>query len=173
MIVGIDPGISGAVAIIDVAPRPYRVRLCCDLPLELIGETREIDVAKLAGWVQEFNPVFGVIERAFAMPSIVDKKTKKRRDPGSASAFNYGAAYGECRAVLKGLGIPFQRVMPGQWKAGFGIAKDKDIARALAAELFPHDARLFDLAKSEHRAEAALIALFGAKKFRLDLFSKK
>lgn len=168
-ILGLDPGLRGAVAIIDIAPRPSRVRLCCDLPLMQTNDTKEIDVVTLGRWILQEEPERAFLERAISMPNTRDGKFKGAK-PGSVASFNYGTAFGEARACLKGLLIPYRQVMPGVWKKHFGISKEKEIAVELACHFFPHDARLFT---SDHRAEAALIALYGAQKDHFEKIGQK
>jgi len=56
-----------------------------------------------------------------------------------------------------------QLVRPQVWKGKFGLRQDKGHSRVIAARRFPSYAREFCARKDEGKAEAALIALFGAE----------
>jgi hypothetical protein len=82
-----------------------------------------------------------------------------------SSTFKYGVAYGALRTVVALCNIPYRLVTPGKWKNHFGLDSDKEKSRALAIQFWPgcgHFAR-----KKDHgRAEAALIARYGAEMVR-------
>jgi crossover junction endodeoxyribonuclease RuvC len=65
--------------------------------------------------------------------------------------------------VLAALQVPYQLVTPNEWKRSFRLGPSKAEARIAAARLFPGSARYFARVRDEGRAEAALIALFGAQ----------
>jgi crossover junction endodeoxyribonuclease RuvC len=71
-------------------------------------------------------------------------------------------AYGLVRGVLAALGVPVSLVTPNEWKRAFRLGPDKNEARLIAARLFPASAGRFARASDDGRAEAALLALFGA-----------
>jgi crossover junction endodeoxyribonuclease RuvC len=54
-------------------------------------------------------------------------------------------------------------VTPAKWKKHFGLNRDKGVSRSKATERFPEYANLFSRVKDDGRAEAALIALYGAE----------
>ncbi len=145
IIMGIDPGISGAIAFYytDVS----RVAVA-DVPV--IG--KEINTAVLAQMVRTNQPDFAVIEEVHAMPK-----------QGVTSVFNFGRSYGDVRGVVCALGVRLYFVTPQKWKKHFGLSADKEQSRLRALRMFPANAESFKLKKHEGRAEAALIALYGAE----------
>ena len=65
--------------------------------------------------------------------------------------------------VLAALAIPCTLVTPGVWKRHHGlIGGDKSESRAKAIALWPGHADLFKRRKDDGRAEAALVAVYGA-----------
>ena len=66
------------------------------------------------------------------------------------------------RGVVASLAIPTHMVTPGRWKKHFRLDADKEKARALAIRLWPSSEH-FERKKDHGRAEAALIARFGAE----------
>ena len=145
-IVGIDPGKTGAIALF--YPETSSRVAVHDLPLA----DGEISAPLLADLIRGYAPSLAIIERVSAMPG-----------QGVVSMFNFGRAYGDVRGVVGALGIPLHFVTPQKWKKHFRLSSDKEQARALALRLFPACADHFKLKKHHGRAEAALIAKFGAE----------
>lgn len=149
-VVGIDPGSSGAIALID--KNSGRVSVW-DMPTKVIGTTRKrsvVDDAALALLLYREIPqvVTVAVERVNSMPR-----------EGVASAFSFGRAYGVALGVVRGLGMPMVEVEPQAWKKFHGlIKKDKEASRALAIERYPCAARGLSRKKDHGRAEALLIA---------------
>jgi len=146
IIMGVDPGISGAVAFY-FPMVPGRIAVD-DVPVA----GGEINVAELARLIRIHRPTLAVIERVSAMPG-----------QGVASMFNFGRSYGDVRGVIGALDVPLHFVTPQKWKKHFGLSSDKDQSRLRAIRLFPAAAESFKLKKHDGRAEAALIALYGAE----------
>jgi hypothetical protein len=141
-ILGIDPGITGGIAFL----YPNSVT-AFDIPTA----GGEVDVDELVRVVRANQVEFAVIERANAMPK-----------QGASSTFKYGVAYGALRTVVALCNIPYRLVTPGKWKAHFHLDADKEKSRALAIQLWP-GCGYFALKKHHGRAEAALIARYGAE----------
>ena len=70
---------------------------------------------------------------------------------------------GAIKGVLATLEIPFTPVSPSKWKKHFNLGKDKNESRAAATRLFPTLAFEFARKRDDGRAEAILIATWGAK----------
>ncbi len=150
MILGIDPGASGAVAWLTDAGFLIEVR---DLPhIPKHGMCPSI----LAGWLQEPDrrPVHAFVEKVASRPG-----------QGVVSVFTFGRSVGLIEGVLGALEIPVTMVTPQRWKAGVGLPadkrSDKGASRARAAQLWPGLAGTFSRAKDDGRAESALIGLYG------------
>lgn len=126
-----------------------------DMPTALVkvGKTqrRQISEIWLADLVREYGPDCAWIERVHALPK-----------QGVTSSFSFGMAYGMVRGVLAAFGIPISLVTPQEWKRSFRLGPDKNEARLIAARMFPANAQTFARAKDDGRAEASLLALFGA-----------
>jgi hypothetical protein len=76
--------------------------------------------------------------------------------------FRYGVAYGMLRTVCTLGRIPYHLVTPGKWKNHFKLDRDKEKSRALAIQYWP-GCGFFERKKDHGRAEAALIARYGAE----------
>jgi crossover junction endodeoxyribonuclease RuvC len=68
------------------------------------------------------------------------------------------------RGVIAAAGIPLHLVSPAKWKRAYGLDADKEKSRALALRLWPARADLFGRKRDHGRAEAALIARYGAER---------
>jgi hypothetical protein len=143
---GVDPGISGAVAFyFPIAPDRVAVE---DLPVV----DGFIDAANFALRLEQLRPDVAIIERVGAMPK-----------QGVSSTFKFGASYGAIGGVIAALKIPTHFVSPTKWKKHFALGSDKEESRSLAIRLFPACAAQFALKRHHNRAEAALLALFAAR----------
>jgi hypothetical protein len=142
-ILGIDPGITGGLAFLF----PTGELEVGDIPV-VAGE---VDVDTLVRQVRAFSPALAVIERANAMPK-----------QGVSSTFKYGVAYGALRTVVALCNIPYHLVTPAKWKSHFRLDADKEQSRALAIQFWP-GCGYFSRKKDHGRAEAALIARYGAE----------
>lgn len=146
IIIGIDPGKSGALAALSTNGHLIEV---FDMPV--VGTT--ISGALLNEWVHEWvNPPIGpsvvaVIEDVHAMPK-----------QGVSTTFAFGRALGLVEGVIQGNGIPLHYVSPARWKRDLRLGRDKGVSRQRAVELWPDKAGLFARVKDDGRAEAALIA---------------
>jgi crossover junction endodeoxyribonuclease RuvC len=85
---------------------------------------------------------------------------------GVSGVFAFGKAYGIILGVIAGHSIPLTLVPPVRWKRQMGVTKSKDGCRARASQLLPAAAHQWPLRKHDGRAEAALIALYGARQLQ-------
>jgi crossover junction endodeoxyribonuclease RuvC len=98
-----------------------------------------------------------VIERAQAMPK-----------QGASSGFKYGRATGAIETVITCCEIPMTIIEPSMWKRFHHLpGKDKETARQRALQLFPTAHAWLARKKDHGRAEAALVALYGAHQLAL------
>jgi hypothetical protein len=77
--------------------------------------------------------------------------------------FGYGESFGLVRGVLAARAVPYTLVTPVTSKRSLQVPKAKDGARARASQLLPASAHLWPLKHHHGRAEAALLALYGAR----------
>ncbi len=164
-IIGIDPGVSGAIGLITADARFVDVH---DIPTMLANKTgnkQQVNVAELVRILRSMlleNPdVRCIMERVTAMPSAPGANGE-RRGMGAASAFSFGKGVGHIEGVLAALGIPVEFVTPQQWKKALNLPSDKEVARAMAQSIYPNA----PLGRKKHagRAEALLIARWYANR---------
>jgi hypothetical protein len=153
-IAGIDPGKTGALAFY-FPDAPDRVAVF-DMPI-VAGE---IDGAQLADHLKRFSPDAVVVESIHFMP-------KSSR----ASAFAMGEGFGAIKGVIAALAIPVFYARTTVWKKHFRLpigqamseTEKHEESRKLALQVFPHSASHFSKKKDHGRAEAALLARYGAE----------
>ena len=158
MIAGIDPGLTGAVCLVDPSnPTTCRVY---DLPIHVLTRSgkkkRELDIAGLIGILTSHRLDHVFLEQVGAMPG-----------QGVSSVFAFGKTYGVILGVIAAHTIPLTLVAPAVWKRALAVPKAKDGARARASQLLPGAAAQWRLKKHDGRAEAALLALYGARQINV------
>jgi Holliday junction resolvasome RuvABC endonuclease subunit len=145
-IMGIDPGISGAVAFYFPAT-PSHVS-ADDVPVA--GD--QIAGGVLFDLIKKWQPDIAIIEHVNAMPG-----------QGVSSTFKFGRSFGTVIGVVQASNVQLHFVTPTKWKKHFNLPSDKDRARELALRMFPNSTQHFTRKKDHGRAEAALIALYAAQ----------
>jgi crossover junction endodeoxyribonuclease RuvC len=152
--VGVDPGITGGLAVVKLMESGPRLIDVGDIPTVGTGAKQRLDAIALQELLLRFGPHVAFIERAGSMPR-----------QGIASAFRYGRAVGAIESVIAANGIPMELIEPSVWKRALHLpGKDKEAARQLALQLFPDKHPLLARKKDHGRAEAALIALVGLRR---------
>lgn len=144
-ILGVDPGLSGACAFF-FPSEPHLISVY-DMPIA----GGEIDAVTLAQRIEQLRPDMCILERASTRPG-----------QGISSSGKFMQSYGTIRGVIAALRVPLHIVTPSTWKGYFKLGKDKDRSRARALELWPASQH-FGRVKDHNRAEAALLARYGAE----------
>lgn len=143
--IGIDPGLTGAIAFIRGDESSVY-----DLPIIRSNSLAWIDGGQLQSLIINERGGYNataMVEQVSAMPQ-----------QGVTSSFHFGVGFGSILGVLQALSIPIEFVRPTQWKKALGLNADKKAALHKARLLYP-DADLH-LAKHDGRAEALLIARY-------------
>ena len=140
-ILGIDPGVKGAIALLDTDNNSVATWPMPDTTRELHDLIAGLPIVKICA-----------LEKPF-YPQMI----------GTANAGKIGEAYGIIKGALAWRDIPFREVRPKDWKAALNIPAEKGRARNRASEFYPDNADQWSLAKQDGRAEAALIAWYGLK----------
>lgn len=149
-ILGIDPGLCGALAIYDVDGSLDVV----DMPtLQL--KKRVVDEYALARIIDDWST---------RVREVWLEQVGVRPGEGAVGAFSFGRGYGVLRGICAACFLPIVDVTPATWKGALRVSSDKDAARARASALFPRHSQLWPLKRDHGRAEAALIALYGSQK---------
>ena len=152
IIVGIDPGRKGAVAILYSTPTSWNISA-----YEMPYVARDIDVPRLCGllngWLDEMEVW---IERVHSMPG-----------QGVASTFAFGVGFGVILGVIQAMELPMHLVAPQTWKAE--ILRDTDKSKEAAIEHVMQTYPGVDLLQGRRKphdgmADAICIAEYGLRK---------
>ena len=150
-VIGVDPGASGAIALV-VDGVLHQV---VDMPTVTVtrnaAQKRQVSPAGVADIIRSMKPDVAIVEKVGAMPG-----------QGVSSMFSFGRSVGIIEGALAALQVPATFITPQAWQKAVGAAKGKDGSRQRVMELFPKDSHLFARVKDDGRADAVLIALAGA-----------
>lgn len=148
IIAGIDPGLTGAIAFLGTDATVY------DMPRNMDG----IDGAEVYHLLTIWQPAEVYVEHTHTM------------DKGARANFVQGDTRGSIRTAVHISRIPLIWVPPRKWQTEFGLfgggfteAERKLRSRQRAIELYPAMADQLGRVKDHNRAEALLVATFGAR----------
>ncbi len=151
-ILGIDPGLSGAIAILE----NKKVISLFDMPVMAEGKKnkKQLNSAQLVNIIKdntvEKDEVAVVVEQVNAMPG-----------QGVTSMFNFGQTFGAIKGVCAALKLPIFFVRPSKWKKYFElINSSKDSSRTKAIEMYPSLSSQLAKKKDVNKSDAILIARF-------------
>ena len=159
--IGIDPGLTGALAVLDSETKEINF---VDTPVLEIRVGKKVKhqqdayaISSLLRAICSGKDVMVTIEKVQAMPGSDGKGG--RQAMGATSAFNFGLGFGMWLGILAALEIPHQQVHPATWKAVMmaGCTKEKDASRVKAMQLYPKTAKDLTRKKDHGRADALLM----------------
>lgn len=152
IIIGIDPGLSGGIAVLD----NNKVLDLFDMPVMADGKKnkKQLNSALLAKLIKESTSNTSesavIVEQVNAMPG-----------QGVTSMFNFGQTFGAIKGICATLELPIFFVRPSKWKKHFElINSSKDASRTKAIEMYPHLAEKLSKKKDVNKSDAILIARF-------------
>ena len=152
-IIGIDPGLTGAIAILE----DKKVINLLDMPVMAEGKKnkRQLNSAQLVNIIKENTlkkeeEIVVVVEQVNAMPG-----------QGVTSMFNFGQTFGAIKGVCAALELPIYFVRPSKWKKYFElINSSKDSSRTKTIEMYPTLSNQLSKKKDVNKSDAILIARF-------------
>ena len=153
-IIGIDPGISGAICFISDG----KIIDVIEMPTMSEGKKNK----KQVNGNQLFNEIKShlsttdqeeacvVVEHVTAMPG-----------QGVTSMFNFGQSFGVIKGICSAMQLPIHFVRPTKWKKYFNLINaSKDASRSRAIEIFPKISEKLKRKKDSNKADAILIASY-------------
>lgn len=161
-VVGIDPGLSGAIAALAL---PKLSLVVFDIP------TFSVQVGKKTRQRCDMRSTWLKIQGlAGGEPNLVVLEDIGGGRPMQQGATAFGIIAGALEMACVAASLPLHKEEPAVWKKALKLkahkdrAARKDEARQLASRLFPAYAHLWALKSKDGRAEAALLAWYGATK---------
>ena len=148
--IGVDPGMTGAVAAIDE-----------------FGSTFVEDFATMEalGLFQELTGYFKTLYHDNAGKRAIAWVEKVGSMPGQgvSTTFKFGKAAGRVIGWLEALEFAYEEITPGKWQklvfdSGQVIEDRKEASLVMARKLFPKNIRDLKRKKDHNRADALLIA---------------
>jgi crossover junction endodeoxyribonuclease RuvC len=159
IIIGIDPGLQGALAAYDTFLEKFI--WLEDLPTLANGVSGKKMINGHAfrltlKTIKDENPesiVECVMEQVGTMPG-----------QGISSAFNFGRGFGIIEGCIAAMMMPLHLVRPAIWKKAMGYTSDKEVIRADMIRHYPEYAEMLKRKMDADRAEAMAIALYYRKR---------
>ena len=154
LIIGIDPGISGALCFFEDG----QVKEIIDMPVMADGKKNKRQVNgpqtynEISSRINKFSKkdITVVIEQVSAMPG-----------QGVTSMFNFGQSFGVLKGICSAMQLSMFFIRPVKWKKYFGLIKtEKDASRTKVIEIFPYISSELSRKKDSNKADAVLIASF-------------
>jgi crossover junction endodeoxyribonuclease RuvC len=153
-VLGIDPGASGAIAILDEAGDLLEI---VDMPSTSEANGRSATNAPLLA---------SILARTHARIAFCEFVGARPTD-AKVAAFAFGRARGVIEGCAGALGLPIVFLTPPTWKRVADIppgVENKDLARTRAIARWPGRADLFARKMDVDRAEACLIGWAGLRR---------
>ena len=162
LIIGIDPGITGAICffengkIIDVIEMPSMA--------EGKKNKRQVNSAQI---VYEINKKIKNLKKENI--KIIIEQVSAMPGQGVTSMFNFGQSFGVLKGICSALELPMYFVRPAKWKKYFNlINSSKDASRTKAIEVFPYFSSQLSKKKDSNKADAILISSFFYETYKLE-----
>ncbi|MBA1339544.1 MAG: crossover junction endodeoxyribonuclease RuvC [Pelagibacterales bacterium] len=151
-IIGIDPGLSGAIAVLE----DNKIKEIFDMPVMADGKKnkRQLNSAHLVKLIKDnikdIDETVMVVEQVNAMPG-----------QGVTSMFNFGQTFGAIKGICAAIGLPIYFVRPAKWKKHFELINaSKDASRTKAIEMYPNFSEKLSKKKDVNKSDAILIARY-------------
>ena len=152
MIFGIDPGVSGAISILE----DKKIIEVYDMPTMIDGKKnkKQVNGSQVANIFKEkIDPkreISVVVEHVNAMPG-----------QGVTSMFNFGQSFGVIKGICSALSLPIHFIRPTKWKKHFNLINtNKDASRTKVIEIYPEISSKLSRKKDSNKADAILIARY-------------
>ena len=153
-IIGIDPGISGAVCFF----KDGKIIDVIDMPSMSEGKKNK----KQVNGNQLFNEInFRLNEISKDETCVVVEHVTAMPGQGVTSMFNFGQSFGVIKGICSAMQLPIHFVRPTKWKKYFNlINSSKDASRSRAIEIFPKVSEKLKRKKDINKADAILISSY-------------
>jgi crossover junction endodeoxyribonuclease RuvC len=154
-VLGIDPGITGALAVVD----EEQVLFVDDLPLHHLKHGKAVKAELDLGGLRE-------LLTGYDYDTVFIEQVAARPGQGVTSMFRFGLVIGQIIGLVVGLGRPYSLVSPQRWQRKVGCGPTPDEARRRAGQLYPDVVQYLTRKRDAGRADAILIARSGLMTLR-------
>ena len=181
-VLGIDPGQKGGIVLYNSVtkevegawPMPvHKIRIKKSGTKQGFVERKEIDLPGIEEVFQraaEADTDLVVLEKVKQRPTMFHKNAKGETVTSAQTGLlELGVAWGIPRAMIQAFRLRYEGPPPSTWKRDIRAPADKDLAVTRADELLPKFQKLWRGPRGANLdgvAEAALLALWGAEKWK-------
>jgi crossover junction endodeoxyribonuclease RuvC len=153
-IIGIDPGISGAICFFEEG----KIVDVIEMPVMAEGKKNK----KQVNGNQLFNEIKSrLFEINDENISVVVEHVTAMPGQGVTSMFNFGQSFGVIKGICSAMQLPIYFVRPTKWKKYFNLINtSKDASRSRAIEIYPKFSEKLKRKKDSNKADAILIASY-------------
>ena len=154
LIIGIDPGISGAICFFENG----QVKEIINMPIMADGKKNKRQI----NGPQTYNEI---LKRINNYPkkdiTVVIEQVSAMPGQGVTSMFNFGQSFGVIKGICSAMQLSTFFIRPAKWKKYFGLIKtEKEASRTKVIEIFPYISSELSRKKDSNKADAVLIASF-------------
>ena len=162
LIIGIDPGISGAICFLEDG----KILDVVEMPTMTEGKKNK----KQVNGSQIFNEIFERIKKIDKKDiKVIIEQVSAMPGQGVTSMFNFGQSFGILKGICSAMQLPMYFVRPAKWKKYFNlINSEKDASRTRAIEIFPYFSSQLSKKKDSNKADAILIASFYYETYKVE-----
>ncbi len=154
LIIGIDPGISGAICFFENG----QVKEIINMPVMADGKKNKRQI----NGPQTYNEILRRIKNYPKKDiTVVIEQVSAMPGQGVTSMFNFGQSFGVIKGICSAMQLSIFFIRPAKWKKYFGLIKtEKDASRTKVIEIFPYISSELSRKKDSNKADAVLIASF-------------
>ena len=166
LIIGIDPGISGAICFF-VDGKVIEV---INMPTMTEGKKNK----KQVNGAQVYNEISKQVKKFESRDKsrnirVIIEQVSAMPGQGVTSMFNFGQSFGILKGICSAMQLPMYFVRPAKWKKYFNlINSEKDASRTRAIEIFPYFSSQLSKKKDANKADAILIANFYYETYKIE-----
>ena len=165
LIIGIDPGISGALCFFEDG----KILDVIEMPIMTDGKKNK----KQVNGSQVFNEISNKINKIDKKDiKVIIEQVSAMPGQGVTSMFNFGQSFGVLKGICSAIQLPMYFVRPAKWKKHFNlINSEKDASRTRAIEIFPYFSSYLSRKKDSNKADAILIASYYYETYKVQIIT--
>ncbi len=154
LIIGIDPGITGAICFFENG----EIKDVIEMPNMAEGKKNKRQVNGQQIYNEIYNRTRDISKKDIA---VVIEQVSAMPGQGVTSMFNFGQSFGVLKGICSAMQLPMYFIRPAKWKKYFNLIKsEKDASRTKVIEIFPYISSKLSKKKDSNKADAILIASF-------------
>ena len=155
IIMGLDPGTSGGISIIETNKNKLpHIIYCLKMPVVNMFGKKIVDTKLLYESISAFKIDISIIEKVHAMPR-----------QGVTSSFQFGRSFGSLETLAYLLSQRVDYVAPAVWKKYLGVGSSKKDSLDMARLKFGKN-EVWEKKTNDGIAEASLLVLSWISKFQ-------